>query len=88
MSKLKRLTILLLVLSVFTFSIACYVYLLTLPIDKLIYGKPVIWWLAFIPGLLIFTLLSIIVAWIVYLLITTPIPKPIEEEIEQERKKT
>jgi len=88
MSRIKLWRIILTSLLLFMFILyAFYVYLALSPYTKTILGKPIIWWLAFIPGIVLLSLLLLITIWIFYIVLTTKEQASIENEIERIRKK-
>ncbi|RLF01383.1 MAG: hypothetical protein DRJ59_06140 [Thermoprotei archaeon] len=85
MSRSARLFLALILTLASTLSIALWIYLVIQPPETLLWGRPTTWWLAALSSLLSVGLLTTILLWIAYLLFTTPSPRPIEEELEEER---
>ena len=64
-----------------------YVYIGTKPYNVAFYGRPVIWWLAFIPGIILMSILLLLSLWLLHLTFSVKTPLNIEEKIEEKRKR-
>jgi len=85
MSRNVRLLLASILLIASALSLALWAYLVTQPPEALIWDRPAMWWLAALSSLLGVGFLVALFSWIAYLLLTTPYPKPIEEQLEEER---
>jgi len=83
MSRQARLFLAFVLTLVSVLSLALWIYLVTQPQETMLWNRSTTWWLAALSKLLsvdFFVTLSLLV---LYLLFTTPFPKPIEEEPEE-----
>jgi len=86
MRRRERLLLASVLILVSMLSLAFCAYLIIQSPETLIWGRPTTWWLAALSSLLSVGLLTALLLWVAYLLFTTPSPKPIEEQLEEERK--